>query len=237
MLESHYSSRRGVQPTVVVLHLSGSWLEPDRLLRTYARQGTSSHFAIGRLGIVRQFVPLSARAWSDGGGLFPSDEALDTAVRVQRRLRHEGRSERDAYLMSGVAGLEQYKRPDLNSRSISIEIANLGRLGSGSLARLDPRRVFTGAHRNTRGRSQKWECFSPETTMALSGLIRAITNEVPSARWITGHEDVINDRHGHRETKLGPGPAFEDIMDDIDFHGLSYVRYHFPNRKFLVGLK
>lgn len=210
----HYRGRRtpaGVElvPTVVVVHYTagkGNELATARLFAQPSRKA-SAHFCVGRLGGLVQCVALEDGAWHAGDGgraRLPSETQLEDA------------GPGDLIPVSEVPIAARV----MNLRSVGIELCNRGWAKGGK----NP--YVTTDHRNPASTSTRWESYSEEQLDALVELVVALRRELPSLRWVCGHEDVT-----HRDTlgavggKLDPGPLFP--WDMLARTGLRRVAYDF----------
>lgn len=208
-----HGPRRGVEIDTVVWHWTGGWREAEAVAKIdyrRKRNRVSAHFTIGRDGTVIQSVPLNRAAWHAGGAKFLPEWA--------RRVGGEGTWQ----IRGGVSG------GPTNDRSVGIEICNRGFLRGDDYERL--REFKTANHRNPAARKKHWERYTQAQHDAIARLARELETAIPTLRYHTGHEDVLNRQHT-KGAKLDPGPAFPwDLLGSKQTH---VVRWDYDTRDWL----
>lgn len=229
------TSRYGVTPTVVMIHCTDGSGDADSVGRLFARRSreASSTFSIGRPGEVRQHVPIPWTAWDAGGGHLPSDEELEQAVLDGQPIKHDP---------------SRHGSPSINRRSISFELCNRAIVRGAALDRVKrDGMLFEGRSRNPACRKTKWESYTEAQALSLLQMLGWITTQVPTLRWITGHEDVfsilmpggVTKAKSGRElgSKVDPGPAYDaQIHPKLPLRSLNLhrVRYEHRARQWVV---
>ena len=200
-------------PDLLVMHYTAGTGDAEKVGNLFAlpSRQASAHFAIGRDGGVVQCVPLDDAAWhagDHGNSRFPLESEL----------------------VDGVAPLATVeRRPKLvNRRSVGIELCNLGYgVGIGAKRVPDDRIVEGVRHRNPRSHSTTWERFPTAQTESLTKLVAEIVAEVPTLKFVCGHEDVTHYDVANG-SKLDPGPAFP--WECLTSSRLARVLYDFEAR-------
>lgn len=189
--------RKGETVDLVVIHYTagnGNALGTASMFKLPGRYA-SAHYVIGREGEVYQLVHRDRTAWHAGDGgksRFPLSIDLGGFVHISEvpRMPHK-----------------------VNRRSIGIELCNRG------WAPHDGRPSVLATHRNPGIRSTQWEAFPDAQLQSLHELLAMQVRDLPSLRYICGHEDVTNQYTlgDNPETltiekiagaKSDPGPAF-----------------------------
>lgn len=207
---NHYRGRGGHSPDTVVVHYTAGRGDARATARVFASpsRAASAHFCIGRDGEVVQCVDLGDTAWHAGDGRLPSSDALQHAC-------NDGK-------LAPLTSAQKIPR-FMNYRSVGIELCNRGWAPRGR----NP--YGTADHRNPASKSTQWESYSDPQIEALLKLLTEVRGELPSLRWLCGHEDVTHaDTLGRPGAKLDPGPLFPWVA--LEVAGLSRVWYHFANR-------
>ncbi len=208
---NRYKGRSGVVTDLLAIHYTAGPGNEESVGKLFAmsKRKASAHFAVGRAGGIVQCVALDDAAWHAGDGgksRFPSSASLDQ--------------------LAGVVPLSRVaaKARLTNLRSVGIEVCNLGY----GVKKLTADRVVTGTrHRNPRSRSTSWERYPQSQIDALVELVGRLKAEVPTLRWLCGHEDVTHyDVCGG--SKLDPGPAFP--WQALASTGLTRVLYDFATK-------
>lgn len=199
----NHSARRGCIIDTLIFHWTGGVREPEAVARVdYRRKdehNVSAHVTIGRAGLrdIVQSVSFKRAAWAAGGTRF---------------LRNED-------LVDGYAKRGRLWMPNTNCRSINIEVCNMGWLVGDRLKRAE-RHGFDmceGHHRNPASRKELWEEYTNAQLEAIPVVAAWLKEQVPTLRYITGHEDILNNQHKHTKgrkkgkgigAKLDPGPDF-----------------------------
>lgn len=185
----HYRGRDDHEVDLLVVHYTAGIGDAQSTARLFAdpKRKASAHYVVGRDGEVVQCVKLTDAAWHAGDGgksRFPARFQLDGA---------------DFVPLDDVGWAAKV----VNCRSIGIEICNRG------WAKKGPNKYIAARHRNPASTSRLWESYSQPQLDALRALVEKLCAEVPTLRWVTGHEDVTNARTiGKPGAKLDPGPAF-----------------------------
>lgn len=172
----------------IVMHYTASKGSASAVAALFAQPSrkASAHFVVGRDGVVWECVDLADGAWHAGDGRFPSTVQLTRPTGTY------------------IPYTEVPKKPrDVNMRSIGIEVVNAGWLEGG------PSPYGNARHRNPASRSTKWESYAEKQIEAVRNLVGWCVQQVPTLKWITGHEDVTNRfTLGKTGGKLDPGPLF-----------------------------
>lgn len=124
------------------------------------------------------------------------DGTVYALVPESKRAWHAGRSSFEG-------------RPDVNSRSVGIELRNGGCLtpaGDGTRFRTVLGRLFSPPNDVRRSRSRWWESYAEPQMSALTELCRDIAarHNIPPERFV-GHSDVALPAG----RKIDPGPLFD----------------------------
>lgn len=173
----HHSPRNGTAIDTVVWHWTGGWRNAED---------------VARLDYQRKTNPVSAHF------TIGRDGTIVQSVDLDRAAWHAGGGR-----FLPVDG----RLPNMNWRSIGVEVCNRGYLRGNDWDRLKPGDIYTGPHRNPRARSREWERYTPEQGDAIDRLVTMLEAEIPTLRYHTGHEDVLNLQHT-KGAKLDPGPTF-----------------------------
>jgi N-acetyl-anhydromuramyl-L-alanine amidase AmpD len=175
----------------IVLHYTASKGSASAVAAMFAlpSRKASAHFVVGRDGVTWECVDLDDGAWHAGDGRFPSAEQLALSTKGAGTI---------------IPASAVPKKPrDVNMRSIGIEIVNAGWLDGG------PNPYGEARHRNPASRSKKWESYTDKQVDAVRCLVGWCVQQVPTLKWITGHEDVTNRfTLGKPGAKLDPGPLW-----------------------------
>lgn len=168
--------------------LSGG--KPSALIMHYTAGGSAS-------GTVNYFRQSSAGV--SAHLVIGRDGEVTQMVKFNRKGWHAGKSR-----WRGKNGM--------NSYSIGIEMANMGKLkqtASGRWANwsgksVPDEKVVLAEHRHFPGKEYGWEIYPEAQLMAAVGAAQAIVKEYGLDPWdVVGHEDVSMHR------KIDPGPAFD----------------------------
>lgn len=173
----HHSPRNGTAIDTVVWHWTGGWRNAED---------------VARLDYQRTVNPVSAHF------TIGRDGTIVQSVDLDRAAWHAGGGR-----FLPVDG----RLPNMNWRSIGVEVCNRGFLRGNDWDRLKPGDIYTGPHRNPRARSREWERYTAEQIEAVVKLATMLEAEIPTLLYHTGHEDVLNLQHT-KGAKLDPGPKF-----------------------------
>ncbi len=186
---NRYDSRDREVDTIV-LHYTASKGSASAVAALFASPSrkASAHFVVGRDGVAWECVDVEDAAWHAGDGKLPSPAQLADCVSGGTVI---------------PPSVVPKKPRDVNMRSIGIEIVNAGWLTGG------PNPYAEARHRNPASRSKSWESYTNAQIEAVALLVRWCTEQVPTLKWITGHEDVTNRfTLGKPGGKLDPGPLW-----------------------------
>lgn len=193
------SSRRPVaNPDFLILHYTAAPSSALGTARYFAKPGVkaSAHDIVDRDGTVVHCVSYKRVAWHAGDNSksrFPEPAQLEAA---------------DFVPIGEVPRMPKF----VNGRSVGVEISNCGWAPHKGPS-------FTGRHSNPASHSTQWEEYPLLQIAALRELVELICDEVPTLRWVCGHEDVTNqytigddpktvEVEKQAGAKVDPGPAF-----------------------------
>lgn len=246
------TTRYGVLPDVIMIHCTDGSGDADSVGRSFANPGrdASSTFSIGRPGEVRQHVPLPWTAWDAGGGHFPSSAELERALVEWNALVDGGASPEYASKATRARVKHRYPahgKPRINCRSVSFEFCNRAIINDEIAAKLGPDRVFQGKHLNHWCRATQWEAYTQAQADSFRTCLEFLVRELPTLKWVTFHESVFamqmaggkvtRSKSGRQlGSKVDPGPAFDFVLDQINFRslGLCVVRFDYRTLEFYV---
>lgn len=223
ILVPKHETRAGETVDLVVIHYTAGGPSAEATAREFARPGrsASAHYIIGRAGEIVQCVERHRGAWHAGDrgkSRFPSGVQIEGSVK-------------DASGRTFVSLRNVPPKPhNTTRRSIGIELCNRGWAPHTGPS-------FEGRHRNPGVRSTLWQPFPPEQLASLAWLLQKQVADIPSLRYITGHEDVTNqwtigDNPKTPEfekvagAKTDPGPAFPWP----EYPGLTRVWFDFTRK-------
>jgi N-acetyl-anhydromuramyl-L-alanine amidase AmpD len=113
-------------------------------------------------------------------------------------------------------------------RSVGIEICNSG---WSNIDKLPQTRIFNGTHRNPECNKKQWEKYTWEQIEAVNELLIQLKNEIPTLKYVTGHEDIRNrfvvDSKG---SKTDPGPAFPWHVLKLNSIGLEQQHFSYRDK-------
>lgn len=189
----NHSGRRGCVIDTVVWHWTGGVREAQAVARVDYRKkkkhNVSAHLTIGRAGMddLVQSIRLDRAAWAAGGTKFLRNGELVTSYRKRGRLW----------------------MPNTNGRSINVEICNMGWLDRKRAKKCEAKgfEICDGHHRNPASRKTMWEAYTDAQIEAIPLVARWLKRQIPTLRYHTGHEDILNKQHTGG-AKLDPGPDF-----------------------------
>lgn len=193
------SSRRNVaSPDFLVIHYTASPKGAEATARYFAKPGVkaSAHDIVDRDGTRVHCIPYKRAAWHAGDrsmSRFPEPAQLEAA---------------DFVPIGQVPRMPKF----VNGRSVGIELANCGWAPHKTPS-------FTGRHSNPASHSTQWEVYPQRQIESLAELIEQICDEVPTLKYVCGHEDVTNqytigdnpktvEVEKQAGAKVDPGPAF-----------------------------
>lgn len=195
-LPTKQEDRKGEEIDLLVMHYTAGNGEALATAKVFEAPGrtASAHFIVSRNGEIAHCVPIERAAWHAGDGgksKFPKTGQLLAKT--------------DPNGQGFVPLASVPRRPhSLNRRSIGIEICN-----RGWAPKKPGTPLFYGRHRNPASHSTEWEMFPQAQVDAVHALAYQLVQEIPTLRWVTGHEDVTNqDTLGAPGGKLDPGPAW-----------------------------
>ena len=232
-MTTHHSSRGTILPDLFVEHYTAGAGTCDSTAAYMVRSGNSAHAIVDRTGDIAEPVKLDRMAWHAGdhnrarsrGSRFPAPYQL-------------------AALESGKVsiipiGEVPYARGEVNRRSVGIEHVNMG------WSYPDKPDAFKGRHRNPASRDDDWQPYTHDQIVASRGWHQQTIVQMPSLRYICGHEDVTHaDTMGDDWTtpelervigaKLDPGPAFPwaALLADLP---LVRVQYDFARHGWVLA--
>ncbi|MGL5912270.1 MAG: N-acetylmuramoyl-L-alanine amidase [Phycicoccus sp.] len=203
----HHSDRGGVTVDVFVEHYTAGAGTAESTAKFMITAGNSAHAIVDRTGDIHEAVETGRAAWHAGdhnkpqtrGSRFPTPEQL-----------HQLETGRIGLIPIGAV---PYVPRLMNRRSIGVEHVNLG------WAYADKPDAVKLRHRNPASRDDDWQTYPYDQMWSSADWHNRTRVQVPTARYVTGHEDVCNaDTMGddwrtkelERVTgaKLDPGPAF-----------------------------
>jgi len=197
-----HSSRKGLDPYVIVWHWTGGWRDAQK---------------VASVDYQRKKNRVSAHFTIGRDGTIV--QSVDTDL---------------AAWHAGGGRFMDLRRGSMNAHSIGVEVCNRGFLRDKGrdeerVKRMGGR-VYRGRHDNPRSRKEAWEKYTRKQDLAIFDLARVLFQAIPSLKFNTGHEDVLNSFIGNAKgAKLDPGPAFPwrvikhgDVMR-YDYEDLTWI--------------
>jgi N-acetyl-anhydromuramyl-L-alanine amidase AmpD len=143
--------------------------------------------------------------------------------------------------------LERPRPGEMNRRAIQAELCNAG-FAVDKLRVPKEERSDLIAHPGNPYKKLQWELYPDRQVETLLYLIALCVQTVPTLRFITGHEDVVNShtisaKHGWPTNeegrrlggKVDPGPMFPwmRVTEFCGPLGISAIRYDFKSRSWV----